>query len=200
MHLTGLSQIVALRGGTAKIGETAGLEMFLEILDLTHAVYFHTTPLYTTADPSQPSSTEETPAPAAELDQAMLDDISNFILSIPELAETGEQVPEVGQVLSGAERVTFEEEVERWDSVLRRAAGEMEDEGMGTVCRLAADLHLLGTSAVQPHPMRVRQLVEELEQALVDVADEDWDEHPALHIQMYVTLPLPNPLKIATYS
>lgn len=191
MHLTGLQQIVHLRGGTGQIGHTAGLRMLLEILDLTHAVYFHSTPFYTAAEPSQPSSTEDTPAPPArtrdpaggELDQAMLDDISNFILSVPDLADTGEEVPQETQLAQTVTARTFEDEVEVWDRRLREAGVRVEG-AIDRACRLAADVHLLSTSAVQPHPTRMRAKTDELFDAVSTSSEGAWEAWPAIQTRV----------------
>lgn len=194
MHVSGLQQIIKLRGGTRKVGNTAGLGMFLEILDLTHAVYFHTSPMFTTADRSRPSSHEQTPAPPSrretrrgELDQAMLDDISNFILSIPELAETGEELPAGPQAPRTVTRTTFEDQVDEWAGTLNEASqrfGESNDSTLWRVCRLAAETHLLTTSAVQAHPMRIRSKTEELFKVMEVTANWAWEAHPAEHTRV----------------
>lgn len=209
MHLSGLQQILNLRGGARNVGDTAGLPMLLEILDLSHAVYFHTSPLYTSAEPSRPSSNDrQAPAPPVsrrgELDQGMLDDISNFILSIPELAETGEELPGAESALDarqvqaqtqtqtqtyGGSRSMFEEEVELWHRVLSEArlSTTMRDEegaALAHVCRLAADLHLLSTSAVRAHPMRIQTRNDELLESMSDVPDETWNPASDLHTRV----------------
>lgn len=202
MHLSGLQQILHLRGGTRKVGETAGLAMLLEILDLTHAVYFHTAPMYTVAEPSsEPSSHEHTPAPPSrpgeqsggELDQDMLDDISNFILSIPELAETGTGTEEMSQITGTGRnmglRSEVEEEVGVWERVLRNHAGRLDGDPDGVskvtrVCRMAADLHMVAMSPVRAHPMRVRAMVDELFQMVENLPEKSWEGHLMLHVRM----------------
>lgn len=191
MHLSGLQQIIRLRGGTSKIGNSVGLRMLLEILDLTHAANFRTSPMYTVADASQPSSTEQTPAPqthgggCGELDQGMLDDISNFILSIPELAETGEQMPGGAQLGQKVTRNTFDDDVGQWYRCLSDAAERVEDIALAHCCRLAADVHLLTCSPAAPHPMRGHAQTEELLQALAGLLDAVWDDvSPTLHTRV----------------
>lgn len=202
MHLSGLQQILHLRGGTRKVGSTAGLAMLLEILDLTHAAYFHTTPLYTIAEPSsQPSSHEQTPAPpsrpsegsASELDQDMLDDISNFILSVPELAGTGTGMEEMSQIGGAGQCMGLlsevDEEVEGWERALRNSARriEVDSDGFAEVvraCRMAADLHLVAVSQVRAHPVRVRAMVEQMFEAMRGVGEEKWEGCLVLHVRV----------------
>lgn len=191
MHLSGLQQIIKLRGGTDKIGNSAGLSMLLETLDLTHAVYFHTSPMYTFADASQPSSTERTPAPPpcprgrGGFDQAMLDDISNFVLSIPELAEADQQLPEGAQMGQVVARNTFENKAEQWYRCLSDAAEHVADIALAHCCRLAADTHPLSPGHAAPYPLRLQAQSAELLHALSTLPDAAWDEvSPMLHIRV----------------
>lgn len=202
MHLSGLQQILNLRGGTRKVGSTAGLAMLLEILDLTHAVHFHTLPMYTVAEPtSQPSSHEQTPTPPSppcdgptnELDRGMLDDISNFILSVPDLAETGTGMEQISQLASARGRPGLrnevDEEIELWEKALRNSASriEMDCEGaaeVARVCHMAADLHKIAMSPVRAHPVRARAMVEQIFEVLRGVEEETWEGCLVLHVRM----------------
>jgi hypothetical protein len=94
-------------------------------LDIVHAIYFNSATLYTTADASQPNSTQDTPlfAPLGipEFDQETLDEISDFFMSIPEMAE-GEVLPSAPPLEPAITPSSFEQEVLEWHQFLSQAA------------------------------------------------------------------------------
>lgn len=215
MHLKGLSHIIKLRGGVDKIGNQGGLYMFLQMwvqeprifdmlltgsrLDLIHAVYFHTSPMYTSAEESQPGSKQNTPrsksydATIDNLNQETLDEISDFITSIPEMdnapTDTANVIPDYlslqeEPVLTPS---TFEIEVQQWHEFLVQAAQNIAPSYEGSLayaCDLAAGLHLATTSAVMPHPKRLQGQTNELFNTMAGLPDDAWDSFHMLHVRM----------------
>lgn len=148
--------------------------------------------MYTSIDRSQPSSNEDTPLiPPLEppgLDRNTLDEISNYIMSIPEMADMDDCLPE--NSLPPEPAVTpsgFENEVQQWHQFLIQAAQSIAPSYEGSLayaCGLAAGLHLATTSAVIPHPMRLQARAEELFTAMKDLPDEALDAFEMLHVRM----------------
>lgn len=216
MHLSGLSQIVKLRGGVNKI-ENTGLHLFLEMsvplfhfidkygqltrsrLDLIHAVVFHTSPMYTSAEKSQPGSTRNTPHlqpydTAIDLDQQTLDEISSFIMNIPEMDNLGAagMLPDPSTLLPEAAVTpsSFENEVEQWHQSLVQTAHSIAPSYEGSlayVCSLAAGLHLATTSAITPHPIRLQAQTEELFRCMTGLPENAWDAFRLLHVRILLT-------------
>src|ERR1700761_7017875 len=136
--------------------------------------------MYTSADKSPPPSTRETPQlPAFDqlpiLDQTTLDEISNFITSIPyfgedEIALNTPRVEEPSVTES-----TFESEVQQWHQFFTQAAQSIAPSYEGAlayVCGVAASLHLISTSAIAPHPVRLQSQTEELFKAMANIPDD----------------------------
>ena len=167
-------------------------------LDLIHAVYFHTHPMYTSADKSQPGSKQTTPQlqsydAVQGLDQDTLDEISDFIMSIPEMEDTtsdGTDILPDYLRLQPEPAVTpssFENEVQQWHQFLVQAAQSIAPSYEGSLayaCGLAAGLHLATTSAIMPHPVRLQVQTQELFNAMAALPDEAWDSFCMLHIRM----------------
>jgi hypothetical protein len=152
--------------------------------------------MYTSADKSQPSSKQNTPEmqpydAAAGLDQQMLDEISDFIMNIPEMDDVDAlgALPDPLQ-LQPEPAVTpssFENEVEQWHHLLVQAAQSIApsyDGSLAYVCGLAAGLHLATTSAIMPHPLRLQAQTEELFRAMASLPDDAWDAFQMLHVRM----------------
>lgn len=167
-------------------------------LDLIHAVYFHTSPMYTSADKSQPGSKQNTPQlqpyDAVEgLNQDTLDEISDFIMSIPEMEDT---TTDAADILPDYLRLqpepviapsSFENEVQQWNQFLIQAAHSIAPSYEGSLayaCGLAAALHLATTSAIMPHPVRLQAQTQELFNAMAALPDEAWDSFCMLHVRM----------------
>ena len=150
--------------------------------------------MYTFRDQSQPSSAEDTPhlstmdqASGPELDQAMLDEISDFILSIPEMADMDEEMPEQYQAQPTVTASGFEAEEQQWHQFLTQAAQSIAPSYEGALayaCGLAAGLHLVTTSAIVAHPMTLQAQSEELFKAMANLPDEAWDCFQMLHTRM----------------
>ena len=148
--------------------------------------------MYTSADRSQPSSNEETPHlppldRPSELDQDMLDEISDYILSIPELADAGETQPAIQQDQPFVTQSAFESEVQQWHQFLTQAAQSIAPSYEGSLayaCGLAAGLHLATTSAVTAHPVRIQGQTEELFTAMANLPDDAWYAFQMLHVRM----------------
>ena len=149
--------------------------------------------MYVSQDRSQPSSTEDTPQVVpvdadTMFDQATLDEISDFILNIPELAEMEEQpLLDVTQPEPSVTPSGFENEVQQWHQYLTQAAQSIAPSYEGSLayaCGLAAGLHLVTTSAVAAHPMRLQAQTEELFTAMANLPDEAWDAFHMLHVRM----------------
>ena len=167
-------------------------------LDLTHAVYFHTHPMYTSADPSQPASKHSTPEIqpydiTAELNQDMLNELSDFIMNIPEL---NDDPANLGSIQADYLRLypepainptKFETEVQQWHQFLIQAAQSVassSDESLAYVCKLAAGLHMATTCAVTPHPMRLQAQTEQLFSAMMSLQDDAWSAFAMLHVRV----------------
>lgn len=169
--------------------------MLLEIVDLVHAVYFQTPPMYTMANASQPSPVETAPGPRSrgdahdELNQTVLADISNFLVGIPNSAETGEQT---ARRRIAANRVvtpgTFEDGVKLWQRPLQEAARATAADGdrsLARICGLAERLHLLSTCSCRPHPLRLQAVHAELFDAMKDLPERAWESvAPELHTRV----------------
>lgn len=149
--------------------------------------------MYTSAERSQRSSSEDTPplAPVEEsgaFNQAILDEISDFIVSIPDLAETEEQpLPGLAQPEPSVTPSAFENEVQQWHQYLTQAAQNIASSYEGALaytCGLAAGLHLATTSAVAAHPSRLQTQTQELFTAMSNLPDEAWDAFQMLHVRM----------------
>jgi hypothetical protein len=152
--------------------------------------------MYTSADKSQTNSKQNTPQmqpydAAAGLDQQMLDEISDFIMSIPEMDDTDATgvLPDPLQ-LQPEPAVTpsnFENEVQQWHHFLVQAAQSLApsyDGSLAYVCGLAASLHLATTSAITPHPLRLQAQTEELFRAMASLPDDAWDAFQMRHVRM----------------
>ena len=165
-------------------------------LDLIHAVFFHTQPMYTSADKSQPNSEQDTPQlqpddAAAGLDQQMLDEISEFIMNIPEMEDIdaadilfNPRDLQLDQVMTPS---SLENEVQQWHRYLVQAAQSIAPSYNGSlayVCGLAAALHLATTSAIMPLPVRLQAQNEEMFRAMASLPDDAWDAFQMLHVRV----------------
>lgn len=128
---------------------------------------------------------------AAGLDQQMLDEISDFIMSIPEMDDTNTEETLYESFKLQPEPVatptTLEQEVQQWHQFLVQAAQSIApsyDGSLAYVCGLAAGLHLATTSAIMPHPMRLQAQTEELFRAMASLPDDAWDAFQMLHVRM----------------
>lgn len=161
-------------------------------LDLLHAVYFHTVPMYTSTITSEPDSVEHTPhleplEEAPGLDQATLDEISDFIMSIPEMADDDTTLRPTQEPESAVTPSSFEHEVSQWHLHLTQAIESISSAHEGALaycCGLAAGLHLATTSAIHPHPVRLQTQCDELFKAMSELPDDAWDTFETLHIRM----------------
>ena len=152
--------------------------------------------MYTSADKSQPNSKPNTPplqlydAPAGP-DQEMLDEISDFIMNIPETEDTGAvdiwSNPDELQLEQVVTPSSLENEVQQWHQFLVQAAQSIApsyDGSLAYVCGLAASLHLSTTSAILPHPMRLQSQTVELFRAMANLPDDAWEAMQMLHVRM----------------
>ena len=166
---------------------------------MIHAVHFDTSPLYTRADSSQPGSAQHTPQlrphdATAELDQQTLDEISDFIMNIPDIDKTGAEDPSFYDLRMQPEPAvtpsSFESEVQQWHHFLVQAAQSIAPSYEGSLayaCGLAAGLHLATTSAIAPNPMRLQAQTEELFRAMASLPDDAWDSFQMLHVRILLT-------------
>lgn len=153
--------------------------------------------MYTSAEKSQPGSEQNTPQlqpfdTATELDQQTLDEISEFIMNIPEMEETGPTLsfdlpfqPEPALTPS-----TLDNEVQQWHAFLTQAAQSIAPSYEGSLayaCGIAAALHLSTTSAIAPNPMRLQAQTEELFRAMASLPDDAWDSFQMLHVRILLT-------------
>ena len=152
--------------------------------------------MYTFADTSRPSSKQNTPPmqphdAAPGLDQQTLDEISDFIMNIPEMDDTdpADMMPDPLQ-LQPEPPVTptsFDNEVQQWHHFLIQAAQSIApsyDGSLAYACGLAAGLHLATTSAIMPHPLRLQAETEDLFRAMASLPDDAWDAFQMLHVRM----------------
>ena len=117
----------------------------------------------------------------------MLDEISNYIMSIPEMADGDESLPDVLQPEPSVTPSCFENEVQQWHHFLTQAAQSIAPSYEGSLayaCGLAAGLHLATTSAIAPHPMRLQAQAGELFTEMANLPDEAWDAFQMLHVRM----------------
>ena len=155
--------------------------------------------MYTSADKSQPGSKHTTPqmqpydTTMADLDQDTLDEISDFIMSIPEMEDTATDtagnLPDYLhlQPEPAVSPSTLEIEVQQWHQFLVQAAQSITPSHEGSlafVCGLAAGLHLTTTSAIMPHPVRLQTQTQELFSAMTRLSDDAWDSFCMLHVRM----------------
>ncbi|KAK3704332.1 hypothetical protein LTR37_013885 [Vermiconidia calcicola] len=150
--------------------------------------------MYTSADKSQPGSTETSPPllPADQvpgLDQATLDELGIFIMSIPEMADEGIR-PDHLQYEPTITPSALEVEVQQWYGYLDQAAQSIAPSYEGALayaCGLAAGLHLVTTSAVAAHPARLQAQTEELFSAMANLPEDAWDTFEMLHVRILLT-------------
>ncbi|KAK5174152.1 uncharacterized protein LTR77_001232 [Saxophila tyrrhenica] len=187
MHLHGLCQIIRLRGGTVRIGDNGGLAMFLQMLDLVHAVFFSEAPLYTAGDTSQPSSLQDTPQ--LQPDQDMLDEISDLIMSIPERVGPDDP-PEDLALQPSITPSTLEMEVQGWYQFLKQPEPTVAvkyDGALAYACKLAAGLHLAAYSPLAANSARLQLQAVELFSVMSRLPDDAWEACHTLHLRILLT-------------
>lgn len=162
--------------------------MTVSSLDLTHAVYFNTNPMYTTAAADAEYTTlPETDHPM--LEDAAFEEITNFLLDLQDITEL-DTAPTMREPTPPEPAITpssFEHEVQHWHDYLAEAAEHMtanNDGALANACSLAAGLHLAATSAIVPSPVRLQAQRDELFSAMVVLADNAWDAQEAVHVRM----------------
>jgi hypothetical protein len=156
-------------------------------LDLLHALYFKNTPLYTTSDTS---SVQGTPALGAlhvpELDQETLDELSDYLVNMPNVTSE-ELLDPTLPIVPSVTPTTFQSSTRKWHERMMQEAQAIDTISDGTLehaCSLAGSLHLATTSPVRPNRVKLQTQTEELFTAMTSLPNDAWDAFHVLHIRV----------------